>query len=142
MSRSFFLRSVLPAPLAGIGLSLAEMGDAIIAGHGIGMDGLAAIGFISPLFLLATFFLFGLSTGGAVVFANFMHEGKREQALDIFNFFLRLGCIRGFGVTAAGLLFEDGLLQLLGTTPADGAVYGMAKSYLLHVLSTRIDYNF
>ncbi len=133
-TRQMFRRTVLPAPLAGIGLSLAEMGDSILVGHAIGMDGLAAVGFISPLFLLASFFLFGLSTGGAVVFANFMHEGKREKALGIFNFFLRLGGIIGFGVMAAGLLFEDGLLYALGTTPADGAVYGMAKSYLFYIL--------
>ena len=63
-TRKMFIRSVLPAPLAAIGLALAEIGDTILVGHAIGMDGLAAIGFISPLFLLTTFFVFGLSMGG------------------------------------------------------------------------------
>ena len=133
-TRKMFLRSVLPAPLAGIGLALAEMGDTILAGHAIGVDGLAAIGFISPLFLLAAFFVFGLSTGGAVVFSNFMHEGKTEKALDIFNFFLRISAVIGFGITAAGFLLGDELLYLLGTTPEDGAVFEMAKSYVFYIL--------
>lgn len=133
-TRKMFTRSVMPAPLAGIGLALAEMGDAILIGHVIGMDGLAAIGFISPLFLLATFFLFGLSTGGAVVFANLMHEGKKEKALGIFNFFLRLSCVIGFGIAAGGLIFSDSLLFFLGTTSEDGAVFEMSKSYMFYIL--------
>ena len=89
-TRKMFIHSVLPAPLAGIGLALAEIGDTILVGHAIGMDGLAAIGFISPLFLLAAFLVFGLSMGGAVVYSNLMHEGKKEEALGIFNFFMRI----------------------------------------------------
>ncbi len=133
-TRKMFLHSVLPAPLAAIGLALAEMGDTILVGHAIGMDGLAAIGFISPLFLLATFFVFGLSMGGAIVYSNLMHEGKKEDALGIFHFFLRLSALVGFGITAGGLLFEDGLLLLLGTGPEDGVVYEMARSYLFFIL--------
>lgn len=58
-TRKMFKHSVLPAPLAAVGLALAEMGDTIIVGHSIGMDGLTAIGFTSPLFLTATFFCSG-----------------------------------------------------------------------------------
>ena len=54
-TRKMFLKAVLPAPLAAIGLAIAEMGDAILVGHAIGMNGLAAIAFTSPLFLLANF---------------------------------------------------------------------------------------
>ena len=43
-----FFRNVLLSPLAGIGLSLAEIGDAILVGHGIGITAIAAIGFFSP----------------------------------------------------------------------------------------------
>jgi Na+-driven multidrug efflux pump len=133
-TRKMFIHSVLPAPLAGIGLALAEIGDTILVGHAIGMDGLAAIGFISPLFLLAAFLVFGLSMGGAVVYSNLMHEGKKEEALGIFNFFLRISAVIGFGILAGGVLFENELLAFLGTHPDDGAVYQMAKSYLFYIL--------
>ena len=133
-TRKMFIHSVLPAPLAGIGLALAEIGDTILVGHAIGMDGLAAIGYISPLFLLAAFLVFGLSMGGAVVYSNLMHEGKKKEALGIFNFFLRISVVIGFSITAGGLLFEDRLLAFLGTHPADGVVYQMAKSYLFYIL--------
>ena len=133
-TRKMFLGAVLPAPLAAIGLALAEMGDTILVGHAIGMEGLAAVGFASPLFLLATFFVFGLSMGGAVVFANLMNEGKKEEALSIFRFFLRLAAVIGFGVAAAGLLFEDGVLAALGTSPEDGEVYRLTKSYITYIL--------
>ena len=133
-TRKMFIRSVLPAPLAAIGLALAEIGDTILVGHAIGMDGLAAIGFISPLFLLTTFFVFGLSMGGAIVYSNLMHEGKKEDASGIFNFFLRLSLVIGFIISAGGILFEDQVLAFLGTSPEDGAVYRMAKDYIFYIL--------
>ena len=133
-TRKMFIRSVLPAPLAAIGLALAEIGDTILVGHAIGMDGLAAIGFISPLFLLTTFFVFGLSMGGAIVYSNLMHEGKKEDASGIFNFFLRLSLVIGFIISAGGILFEDQVLAFLGTSPEDGAVYQMAKDYIFYIL--------
>lgn len=133
-TRKMFLRAVLPAPLAGIGMALAEMGDTILVGHAIGMDGIAAIGYVSPLFLLSSFFAFGLSTGGAVVFANLMHKGEQQRALGIFNFFLRFSCAVGFGIMAAGLLLGDGLLAFLGAAPEEGAVFALAKSYMFYIL--------
>lgn len=133
-TRRMFLHSVLPAPLAGIGLALAEMGDTILVSHAIGLDGLAAIGYLSPLFFTASFFLFGLSMGGAIVYSNLMHEGRRDEALGTFNFFLHLSALAGFGIAAAGLLCEDGLLSLLGADPENSLVYGMSKSYAFFIL--------
>ena len=133
-TRKMFLKSVLPAPLAAIGLSLAEMGDTILVGHAIGMDGLAAIGFVSPLFLVASFFLFGLSMGGAIVYSNLMHMGEKEKALGVFNFFLRLSALIGFGIAAGGIFCQEELLHFLGTDPEDGIVYEMTRSYLFYIL--------
>ena len=133
-TRRMFQRAVLASPLAAIGLALAEMGDTILVGHAVGVDGLAAVGFASPLFLLASFFMFGLSMGGAIVYSNLMHEGKKEDALGVFHFFLRLSAAVGFGLTAAGLFFNEGLLSLLGTGPEDGAVYEMTKGYIFYLL--------
>ena len=133
-TRKMFLKTVLPAPLAAIGLALAEMGDTILIGHAIGMDGLAAIGFTSPLFLLVTFFLFGLSMGGAIVYSNLMTKGKKEEAQKIFNFFFRLSAVIGFIITIGGFIFEDSLIFLLGADPSDSIVYEMTKSYLFFIL--------
>ena len=133
-TRKMFMGAVLPAPLAGIGLALAEMGHTILVGHAIGTEGLAAVGFVSPLFLLAAFFVFGLSMGGAVIYANFMNEGKKEEALAIFRFFLRLSAVIGFGMAVGGLLMEEGVLTLLGTSPEDGEVYRLAQSYISFIL--------
>ena len=133
-TRKMFLRSVLASPLAAIGLALAEMGDTILVGHAIGIDGLAAVGYASPLFLLATFFVFGLSMGGAIVYSNLMHEGKKEEAMGIFNFFFRISVIIGFGITVAGLLGDEILLELLGANPEEAHVYGMLKAYVFYIL--------
>ena len=133
-TRKMFVGAVLPAPLAGIGLALAEMGHTILVGHAIGTEGLAAVGFVSPLFLLAAFFVFGLSMGGVVIYANLMNEGKQEEALAIFRFFLRLSAVIGFGIAGGGLLLGDGMLTLLGTSPEDGEVYRLTKSYISYIL--------
>ncbi len=129
-----FIRSVLASPLAGVGLALAEMGDTILVGHAIGMGGLAVIGFASPLFLLATFFVFGLSMGGAIVYSNLMHEGKKEEAMGIFHFFFRVSLLIGFGIMAAGFLWQDELLIFLGVDPKDEIIYEMTKSYVFYIL--------
>ena len=133
-TRQMFLKSVLPAPLAGIGLALAEMGDTILVGHAIGMDGLAAIGFTTPMFLMASFFVFGLSMGGAIVYSSLMHEGKKDEALGVFGFFLRAAALIGFGITAGGLIWGEELLLALGVAPSDGIVYELTKSYLFYIL--------
>ena len=132
-TRRMFFSSVLPAPLAAVGMALAEMGDTILVGHILGVDGLAAVGFATPLFLLAAFFVFGLSMGGAVVFANCLHEGKKEQAGAVFRFFWRLSAVIGFGVMAGGLLFQEEVLALLGASPEEAAVYELARSYLFYI---------
>ncbi len=133
-TRKMFTRAVLSSPLAAIGLALASMGDTILVGHGIGMDGLAAEGFISPLFLVASFFVFGLSVGGAIVYSNLMSEGKKDEAIGIFNSFLQASAVIGFAIAGLGLLFQDQLLLFLGADPEDAAVYGMAKSYMFYIL--------
>ena len=133
-TRKMFLKSVLPAPLAAVGLALAEMGDTILIGHGIGLDGLAAIGFTSPLFLLATFFLFGLSMGGAIVYSNLTTTGKKDDAQKVFNFFLRTSAVIGFLITVAGFIFEENLLSLLGVDSSDGIIYELTKDYLFFIL--------
>lgn len=125
-----FFRNVLLSPLAGIGLSLAEIGDAILVGHGIGITAIAAIGFFSPLFLIFSFLSFGLSTGGAILYNNLMNEGRKDDALRIFNSFVLTGCAAAVIIPALCLPFQDGLLGLLGVDSGDGEVYEMAKSYL------------
>ena len=48
-TRKMFMRSVLLAPLGAIGLALAEIGDTILVGHAIGMDGLDFLGKITSI---------------------------------------------------------------------------------------------
>ena len=129
-TRRLFFRNVLLSPLAGIGLALAEIGDAILVGHGIGITAIAAIGFFSPLFLLFSFLSFGLSTGGAILYNNLLNEGRKDDALRIFNSFVITGCAVAVVISALCLLFQDNLLGLLGVDSGDGEVYEMAKSYL------------
>ena len=133
-TRKMFLKAVLPAPLAAIGLAIAEMGDAILVGHAIGMNGLAAIAFTSPLFLLANFFVFGLSMGGAIVYTNLMTTGKKEEAQKVFNFFFRLSILIGLTISTSCFVFEENLLMFLGVDPSDVIVYDMTKSYTFYVL--------
>ena len=133
-TRSMFFRSVLLSPFAGLGLALAEIGDAIIVGHGIGMPAIAAVGYLSPLFLLISFIAFGMSTGGAIFYNDFMNEGKKDKALDIFNTFVVVALIISIFIPLIILPMQDSFLQLLGADPKDGKVYDMAKSYLFFIV--------
>ena len=133
-TRSIFFRSVFASPLAGIGLALAEIGDSIIVGHGIGMNAIAAIGYLSPLFLLFSFLSFGLSTGGAIIYNDLMNEGKRDEALDIFNTFILVSGVICVILLLFIFMMQDNLLLLLGVEPEDREVYAMAKSYLFFIV--------
>ena len=67
-TRKMFISSVLPAPLAAVGMALAEMGDTILVGHILGVDGLAAVG--------------GGGIDGVTGGIGDVHQGVAREALD------------------------------------------------------------
>ena len=132
-TRSMFIKSVLFSPLAGLGLALAEIGDCIIVGHKIGMKAIAAVGYISPLFLIISFLAFGISTGGAIIYNDLLNKGKEDEALDIFNTFVLIGLGISIFIPLFCLSFRGTLPELLGASRKDAEVYEMTERYMFFI---------
>ena len=81
----------------------------------ISVNSIAALGFNLPLFWMAMGISFGLGTGVTAVIARFIGAKDHEAATNVAEHGLLLGLIIGGMFSAAGLLFGEEILILLGT---------------------------
>lgn len=125
-----FHRLLAPSLAYSLGLAFAAMADAIVIGWQMGATGLAALCFSLPLHTMLLAFVHGLGLGGSTRYARLLAEGKCAQATDCFNRVLQAGLAISVLLAALVNLFPQAILELLGTTPADGTLYTAAKGYL------------
>lgn len=130
-----FRRMWLPAIISSIGWALSDIADAVVVGQRMGTIGLAAIALILPVYMINCMFAHGLGIGGSVRYARLLGEGKPREAVESFNRVLHAALFIS-GLTAiAGNLLMTPLLRVLGTTPADGALFNAAGAYLRILIS-------
>ena len=130
-----FHRLLAPSLAYSLGLAFAAMADAIVIGWQMGVTGLAALCFSLPLHTMLLAFVHGLGLGGSTRYARLLAEGKPAQATDCFNRVLQAGLAVSVLLAALVNLFPQAILELLGTTPADGTLYTAAKGYLCLIAS-------
>lgn len=130
-----FHRLLAPSLAYSLGLAFAAMADAIVIGWQMGVTGLAALCFSLPLHTMLLAFVHGLGLGGSTRYARLLAEGKPAQATDCFNRVLQAGLAASVLLAALVNLFPQAILELLGTTPADGTLYTAAKGYLCLIAS-------
>jgi Na+-driven multidrug efflux pump len=73
-SRMFY-RFLIPSMVSSIGLSWGNIVDALVVGAKMGETGLAAIGLITPVFMIFNVMDLGIAIGGSVKYRDF---GGRE----------------------------------------------------------------
>lgn len=119
-----------PAMASSLGWVLSDMADAVVVGQKLGAVGLAAIGLVLPVYMINCMIVHGLGLGGCVRYARLLGEGKPDEAAagfaQVFCLALALSCL----TAVAGSFLLTPLLKLLGTTPADGALYAATRDYL------------
>ena len=64
--RRMFLQVLRPSLIAALAMALANMADAVVVGNRLGENGLAAIGVVTPLYMIYDVAGFAFSTGGCV----------------------------------------------------------------------------
>ena len=121
--------------LSACALAVGDMMDGIVVGQRMGVTGLAAVSLALPAFMVMNVIMHGLGLGGAVRFAEQMAQGKRDEAVRGFQGVLAAAVLLGAGLAALVNVFLTPLLALLGTTAADGALYGASRTYLRITLS-------
>ena len=131
-----FRRLWVPAIISSVGWALSDMADSIVLGQKMGTVGLATIGLILPVYMVESMLAHGIGLGGSVRYARLMGEGKREEAKKNFSGMFILALIVSFAISILGLCLIEPLIGVLGTKPADGALFSATKAYLSIQLAT------
>ena len=120
----------IPAMLSSLGWALSDMADAVVVGQKLGTVGLAAISLIRPIYMINCMFAHGFGLGGSVRYSRLLSQGKPQEAADSFHGVFWLALAFSAATAVLGSVFMGPLLALLGTRPADGALYTATKDYL------------
>ena len=112
--RRMFFQVLRPSLIAALALAFANMADAVVVGNRMGESGLAAIGVVTPVYMIYNVVGLAFSTGGCVTYSRLTAGGKDEEALALFKLMAiwLLGLSVVFGVL--GNLLLRPLLALLG----------------------------
>ena len=119
----------IPAMLSSLGWALSDMADAVVVGQKLGTVGLAAISLILPIYMINCMFAHGFGLGGSVRYSRLLSQGKPQEAADSFHGVFWLALAFSAATAVLGSVFMGPLLALLGTRPADGALYTATKDY-------------
>ncbi len=131
-----FYRFFYPAIISSVCLGLANLADALCVGIMMGEPALAAIGLISPIYMVFNVLDVGLAVGGAIVFTQLMGGGRVKQAVNVFYQMLLATILVSVVVAVAGTVFLPEILLVLGTAPAQGIVYQFTWDYAWWLLLT------
>ncbi len=121
------LRFALPLMLSSTLQLLFNAADLVVVGSFASEHSLAAVSSTTALVNLMTNLFLGLSTGATVVASNYMGAGDKNGVSKTVHTSLLLSVISGLIMTAAGVIFADKFLSLMGT-PKE--VAGLSALYL------------
>ena len=129
-TRRMFARQYLPALISAVVLSFGDVADSLVLGNSIGYIGLAALALTMPVCQVFNVIMNALGIGGSVRYATYMAEGRQDKALSGFCGVVCVTALSGILIGVLGNLFLTPVLSLLGTVPADGALFSAAQGYL------------
>lgn len=122
------LKFVAPTVVMLVFMSLYQMVDGVFVSKFVGENALSALNIVYPIPSIIIAVSIMLATGGSAVIARNMGEGKNREAKENFSFLVLTGAAVGAVIVAAGVLFIEPLIYLLGSTPA---LYDYCYDYLL-----------
>ena len=124
-------RRLLPSAIGSLLTStVASLIDVIILSHYLGPSMLPVISLCMPVYMLVNTLAMLISSGAATLYAHYLGEGDREEALRYFSAATTHMLIFGGALTLVGLLFTGPVVRLLG---ANDAVMAPTLEYA-HVL--------
>lgn len=126
-----FFYHAIPNVLGMLALSSSGIIDGIFVGNIVGDYALASINIIMPLFS----FLIGVgimfSVGGMVRCGKYIGEGNHQAANEVFSKTLITVGVSTLILSAAGLMFIDQVIMLLG---ANDVLAPLVREYLVIML--------
>ena len=127
--KRMFYRVLWPSFVSALALAIADIADALVVGYQVGEKGLAAIGIVTPVYMLYNLIGYGFSTGGCVTHGKLTASGKDYLALCHFRL-LALGILLVSVIIAAGgnALMRP-FLSLLGVREDRPELLALCESY-------------
>ncbi len=127
--RKMFFRVLWPSLVSSLALAMANMADALVVGNRMGETGLAAIGIVTPLYMIYNVIGFAFSTGGCVTHSRLTAAGKDAAAVGNFKQMTRAVLLVSLGFAVLGIVFLDAVLKLLGAGIAQPELHRMCREY-------------
>ncbi len=124
-----FYRLWIPAIISSLGLSIADMADALVVGQRMGTTGLAAISLCLPIYMIINVIMHGFGLGGSVFFSKFMAEGNKEEAQQVYSDIMKAAIVIGLAFAVLGNVFINQVLVLLGAAKDNAMLYQTTKTY-------------
>ena len=125
--RKMFFRVLWPSMVSALALAMANMADALVVGNRMGETGLAAIGIVTPLYMIYNVIGFAFSTGGCVTHSRLTAAGKDGAAVGNFKQMTRAVLLVSLGFAVLGIVFLDAVLKLLGAGIAQPELHRMCR---------------
>ncbi|MDR2768578.1 MAG: MATE family efflux transporter [Treponema sp.] len=130
---TLLLRFSLPAVTGMVVSALYNVVDRIWVGRGVNEIALGGLSLVLPLMTINMAFAMLFGVGSANLISMRLGQRRREEAENALNHCLILLVFIGLSLTAAGLLFIDPVLSLMGAEEGSLAL-GYARSYFRIIL--------
>ena len=112
--QSMFYRVLWPSFVSALTLAVADIADALVVGSRMGEKGLAAIGIVTPVYMLYNLLGYGFSQGGCVTHGKLTALGEDEAALCHFRALTGRGLLVALTMAILGNVLMIPVLSVLG----------------------------
>lgn len=112
-------RRLLPSAIGSLlTATVASFIDVVILSHYLGPGMLAVVGFCMPIYMLVNTLGMLIASGASTLYAQYLGEGDKEEALRYFSVSVMHLLICGCVLMVGGLLFTEPIVKLLGANEA------------------------
>lgn len=137
--KKLFFRFAIPSIIGMLIVSMQMMIDGFFIANTVGANGLAAVNLSIPVVNFSMSMAMMICAGGGVYCSIALGNGHKKKANEIFSFTFAVYLTMLGVFAAAGILFIDKIIYMLGATESLAV---LVKPYLITMLALNIFYNF
>ncbi|MDH3361455.1 MAG: MATE family efflux transporter [Nitrosopumilus sp.] len=126
-----FVKFAIPAILTNLLTMSAFFIDGILIGQFIGLEGLAAVNLVFPVFIMIGATGIIVASGSSALVGKYLGQDNKTEAKHVFNLALALCIILSIIISSTVLIFVDDITGLLGAT---GSLYELTREYFSVIL--------
>lgn len=112
-----YLKFAIPSVIALLAMSAAPIIDGLFIANYLGVEALAAVNLIIPVFVVVFGVAYMIAIGGSVTAGKFIGENNKQAASDVFSKTIIVGIIYSLIIVGGGVFGSERLFALLGAQP-------------------------